>query len=202
MTCGIYRLNFDSEHFYIGKSINVEERWRQHFTKFEKGTAAKAMQACFDDHGYPATELLISCHPDHLDVLEPLFIHTHYNSAYCLNSDKPSIHHDVGEWNIGKQEYELLKMSTFSHINEIIGLKNRCTKLIIEHEIAERTERDIHRKELAYIRNLPEVLEYLEKADYFNIQAQEIREQASFIEYLKTQYLIEKNKSWWYKLWH
>ena len=200
MTCGIYKLNFDSEHFYIGKSINIEERYKQHYRSFVNNSAAKNMQDCFDISGYPEAEILITCHPDHLDVLEPLFIHTYYNSAYCLNSDIPTVHHNV-EWTLTSKVEELLKMSTFSHINEIIDLKNKCTKLIIEHEIAERAERDTHRKELAYIRNLPEVIEYLEKADYFNIQAQEIREQASFIEHLKTQYLIEKNKSWWTKLW-
>lgn len=206
MTCGIYKLNFESEHFYIGKSINIEERWKQHFIKFEKGTAAKAMQACFNDHGYPDTEIIISCHPDHLDVLEPLYINAYYNSAYCLNSDKPTVYHQPSEFT---KYIELLKESTFSHLDRILELK---TSKDIEYFNFTKAIQDLkrnHQKELENLKKLPEILEALDTKEAFNIQAYKIRylttelnNKQSMLELSIEQYEKERDRSWWNKLWH
>lgn len=74
MTSGVYKLTFSSGNFYIGKSIDISVRWKQHFDKFGKGTAAKNMQAEYNTFGYPNGEVLIECHADHVDIVEACLI--------------------------------------------------------------------------------------------------------------------------------
>ena len=92
MTCGIYQLTFQSANMYIGQSVDVETRWKQHFDKFRKGTAAKNMQYEFRRSGFPATTLLAECHPDHLDMLESMYIHARleqFPTYQILNTSIP-----------------------------------------------------------------------------------------------------------------
>lgn len=87
MTSGIYKLTFNNGQYYIGKSKDVERRWKEHWTKFQKGTAAKAMQECFNRYGYPSQELLFDVHQDHIDVIEPIVI-DNYWGPNSLNTTK------------------------------------------------------------------------------------------------------------------
>ncbi|MFI3219384.1 MAG: GIY-YIG nuclease family protein [Methylococcales bacterium] len=86
MTSGVYQLTFSSGDTYIGKSINIEERWKQHTNKMYKGTAAKNMQAAFNAYGAPMGRILRECHEDHIDVVESCFIS---RNKPTLNSDRP-----------------------------------------------------------------------------------------------------------------
>lgn len=86
MTSGVYQLTFASGDTYIGKSINIEERWKQHMNKFYKGTAAKPMQAAFNRCGDPTGQILVECHEDHIDVVEACLIS---RCIPTLNSDRP-----------------------------------------------------------------------------------------------------------------
>lgn len=74
MTSGIYMLTFPSGRTYIGKSINIPNRWVQHRDKLSRGTAAKLMQDEFNRFGDFEGEVLFECHPDHIDILEAMFI--------------------------------------------------------------------------------------------------------------------------------
>lgn len=76
MDSGIYRLTYKTGETYIGKSIHLNIRWKQHFDKLSKGKAAKEMQDAYyaSDHEYPETEVLLYCHPDMLDYYEGYFI--------------------------------------------------------------------------------------------------------------------------------
>ncbi len=85
MTCGIYLLTFSSGKKYVGQSINIEERWKQHFDKFQKGTAAEKMQKEFDRYGYPNTQILKICHKDFLDIIENALINS-YSQDISLNT--------------------------------------------------------------------------------------------------------------------
>ena len=86
MTSGVYQLNFSDGSTYIGKSIHIEERWKQHMNKFYKGTAAKPMQAAFRRCGDPTGRILVECHEDHIDVVESCYIS---RCKPILNSDRP-----------------------------------------------------------------------------------------------------------------
>ena len=86
MTSGVYQLTFPNGDTYIGKSINVEERWKQHCNKMTKGTAAKNMQAAWNSHRNFNADILVECHEDHIDVVEASLIVRHRPT---LNSDRP-----------------------------------------------------------------------------------------------------------------
>ena len=73
-TSGVYQLQFSSGRTYIGKSVNITERFKQHMDKFRKGTAAKAMQNEYDCYGPPDINVLVLCHPDHVDIVESWLI--------------------------------------------------------------------------------------------------------------------------------
>ena len=74
MASGIYRLTFSSGKYYVGKSLDLETRWKQHFNKFATGKAARPMQLEYDRCGLPQTEVIFECHKDHIDILEELLI--------------------------------------------------------------------------------------------------------------------------------
>ena len=76
MDSGIYRLTYRTGETYVGKSIHLQTRWKQHFDKLSKGKAAKNMQDAYyaSNHHYPKTEVLLYCHPDMLDYYEGYFI--------------------------------------------------------------------------------------------------------------------------------
>lgn len=74
MTSGIYQLTFPNGHRYIGKSINIQERWNQHLDKMTKGTAAKSMQQAWNTYQNFDCKVIFECHPDHIDIMEECFI--------------------------------------------------------------------------------------------------------------------------------
>lgn len=116
MKSGVYLLQFANGARYIGKSIDIENRWKQHFDKFRKGTAARAMQAAFNAYGYPECSVICTAHPDHIDILEACYI-SRVNPE--LNSDRPSdpfLGVDGGLLTEMIRAEHLLCMSTWDHL--------------------------------------------------------------------------------------
>jgi hypothetical protein len=74
MTSGVYQLTFPSGRKYIGKSINIEQRWKQHYDKMVRGKASAAMQREWNTYRDWKSEILVECHEDHIDVVEACFI--------------------------------------------------------------------------------------------------------------------------------
>ena len=74
MASGIYKLTFASGKFYIGKSNDIEARWKQHWDSFTKGKHTKLMQAEFNIYGDYNREVLVYAHEDHIDILEETLI--------------------------------------------------------------------------------------------------------------------------------
>lgn len=124
MTCGIYRLTFDSGNFYIGKSTNIEQRWKQHADKMANGTHSKLMQQEYNMWGFPTGTLEVECHEDHIDILEETII---YRMRPYLNStqgrDRLNVPFSKSEHIGGMNVVELLQMSTLDHISEILRLR-------------------------------------------------------------------------------
>lgn len=89
MDSGIYRLTYRTGETYVGKSIHLNMRWKQHFDKLSKGKAAVNMQDAYhaSDHEYPRTEVLLYCHPDLLD----------YYEGYFINHLKPPLNTSIPE---------------------------------------------------------------------------------------------------------
>ena len=100
MASGIYRLNFNNEYFYVGQSVDIDQRWRQHMDKFYKGTAAEKMQLAFNAFGDPNGEVLINCHKDYLDIMETYYIHAQKQFPGCLNTSVPALDPSINYENI------------------------------------------------------------------------------------------------------
>ena len=122
MTSGIYRLTFSSGKYYVGKSLDIPTRWKQHFNKFALGKAARPMQLEFDRCGPPQTEVLFECHKDHIDILEewlidqlkgPDMLNTTYPDLERTKEIAELINNSVGE----------LQLSTWEHLELISNYK-------------------------------------------------------------------------------
>ena len=76
MASGIYQLEFVTGERYIGKSVDIKARWKQHADKLQKGTAAKPMQDAYQrsDFDLPLGQVLLECHGDLLDEYEGMYI--------------------------------------------------------------------------------------------------------------------------------
>jgi hypothetical protein len=118
MTSGIYKLTFTSGKYYVGKSIDLETRWKQHFNKFATGKAARPMQLEYDRCGLPKTEMIFSCHKEHIDILEEWLI-DQLKGPDMLNTTYPEVARTSGIANLINSSKELLKLSTWQHL-EII----------------------------------------------------------------------------------
>jgi hypothetical protein len=182
MTCGIYKLTFNNEYVYVGKSTNIEERWKQHFINLNKGTASESLQKAFNTYGHPDTNILKQCHPDHLGVLEPLYIHAYSNSLYCLNTNIPTISDEnitplILEI-INDKYHPILQMSTLEHISKIAELETHVKEVEKDHDD---------------LLELPEINEAL------GLEVQ-VSEMQVNIDKLSKALENEKNKSFWQKL--
>jgi hypothetical protein len=134
MRSGIYKLIFPSGKYYIGKSEDIQARWKQHYASFEKGTHSKRMQEEFNRHGHPEGIVLLECHKDHIDLMESLFIEDN-QGPLCLNGNAPKA---VGPWEreVLLADVTQLKYSTAVHIKvlgdyqtKIVQLENSVTKV-------------------------------------------------------------------------
>lgn len=71
MTIGIYRLIFNgTDKCYIGQSINIEHRYKQHLNSFIVGNANSKMQEAYLLFGLPILDILCECRPDELNSIE------------------------------------------------------------------------------------------------------------------------------------
>jgi len=97
MDSGIYRLTFANGDTYVGKSLHLRTRWKQHADKINKGSAAKNMMEAYYMSGkqLPETEVLLECHPDVLDVYENYFINL---IQPVLNTQIPDIKPESEQW--------------------------------------------------------------------------------------------------------
>lgn len=71
MTIGIYRLCFNgTDRCYIGQSVNIENRYKQHLRSFNNRTAVKKLLNAYTLYGTPSLEILIECTISELNRLE------------------------------------------------------------------------------------------------------------------------------------
>ncbi len=120
MSSGIYKLTFSSGRYYIGKSIDIDKRWKQHWKSMADGKHAKALQAEFDKYGEPEAEVLIYAHDDHIDILEGVYINHFWVPGKILNTTKPMPLEDddfeLVKYCIGYQGGAIWTISTLEHI--------------------------------------------------------------------------------------
>lgn len=68
MTCGIYKLDFKgTDKVYIGQSVNIEKRYRQHVNILVTTKATAKLQDAYKVHGTPNYSILLECSIEELD---------------------------------------------------------------------------------------------------------------------------------------
>jgi len=120
MASGIYRLTFSSGKYYVGKSLDLETRWKQHFNKFATGKAARPMQLEYDRCGLPQTEVIFDCHRDHIDILEELLI-DQLKSPDMLNTTYPEVNRTDEVAILINNSRDLLQVGTLEHLDMLHG---------------------------------------------------------------------------------
>ena len=116
MTSGIYELTFAKDVTYIGKSINIDNRFKEHVSNLLRNKAAAKMQAAYKEYGLPTIKVLLECHPDHIDIMETGFISQLHSQ---LNTVQLS---DYVPLDFLLSNGDLLQVSTTEHIQFIVGL--------------------------------------------------------------------------------
>lgn len=118
MASGIYKLTFSSGKYYIGKSLDLETRWKQHFNKFATGKAARPMQLEYDRCGLPQTEVIFHCHKDHIDILEEWLIDQE-KGPDMLNTTYPQVERTAEIAELINNSHGMLEKSTWEHLKFI-----------------------------------------------------------------------------------
>lgn len=132
MKSGIYKLIFSSGKCYIGKSVDIPNRWKQHMDRFKKGDAASKLQQEYIKYGAPEMEVIFECHADHIDIMETYCIHAH-DRTMLLNTSIPE--------SLAQEEYnnlllnpEVLVYSTAEHVSTLFNFSNEVRELKAELE--------------------------------------------------------------------
>lgn len=136
MAAGIYRLTFSSGKFYIGKSLDLETRWKQHFNKFATGKAARPMQLEYDQCGLPTTEVIFDCHQDHIDIMEEWLI-DQFKCGDMLNTTYPKLERTDEIANLINNNRELLCLCTWDHLKLLDEAQSKisCAKTETEQAL-------------------------------------------------------------------
>lgn len=117
MDSGIYKLTFEDGSMYIGKSIDMLRRWKEHINKFQKGTAAKDLQHKYNNYGLPDHKILHKCHPDHVDLLESIYIDRYWDRL--LNTTRSNLVPDHDKEHL-LNNVALLEHSTAAHLRALL----------------------------------------------------------------------------------
>lgn len=147
MNSGVYKLTFNSGKFYIGKSVDIPTRWQQHGDSFGKCIAAKLMQAEFDNYGAPTGEVLVRCHPDHIDIVEACLI---ARLQPELNTSRPPDPFEGIDniWDI----FEALDKSTIDHL-----------RIIYDYSVQINSHGKLFQEASKSLEGMSRQIEYLEK---------------------------------------
>lgn len=191
---GIYMLTFSSGMFYIGKSIHIKERWKQHFDKFSKGKAAENMQREFNKYGYPSCKVLFHCHPDHIDILECYLIkdYAKHRKHMMLNTTYADAISD-GNFNILDKNSWLLKYSTVAHVGLIKLLIDKGEEFAMERANSEYKLQELRENGLI----IPEELEELnEELDLYQGMVEDLEDKIKQLE----EELKPYKTSWWKRI--
>lgn len=188
MASGIYRLMFSSGKYYVGKSLDLETRWKQHFNKFATGKAARPMQLEYDRCGLPETQVIFDCHRDHIDILEELLI-DQLKGPDMLNSTYPQVNRTDEVATLINNSRDLLQLSTFEHLELLHQVESKITE-IREQKQQSDAALEAMRAE-GYIMNS----DYVDIVDVATELTQQLERKQAELERLQ-------KLNWWDRLWN
>lgn len=124
MNSGIYKFYFPDSSFYIGRSYDFEKRWKQHRDSMVKNKHTPKIQEKYKIYGFPTFEIVTTCHPDHCDIVETLFITKLWkeHSHRMLNASIPTeLSSDY--WNRLVEVAEYLPLGTLELMEKLKSLE-------------------------------------------------------------------------------
>lgn len=131
MTSGVYLMEFENgKANYIGKSVDMERRWKEHEKSLVKGNAAYAVQDAFAKYGLPKFSILLECHADHIDLMESIYITQNWDKQLLNTSIPIQVPIDDMALLITASQAKLLGSSTAEHIRLILRMQERVDGLI------------------------------------------------------------------------
>lgn len=146
MTIGIYKLSFPvTDKVYIGQSLNIESRYRQHLKLMNNQGSSTKLNEAFLKYGVPTLEVLSECTEEELDSYEneTIDIYNSVNNGFntCLTAGgKTSLcgekHHNSGYTNaqiinvlhllITRLDLSILSISELSQVSKSVVLNVSC----------------------------------------------------------------------------
>ena len=91
MKSGIYKLSWDSGYFYIGQSINIPKRWKQHIRGFKYDGSMKKhhikLYNVWKKHGEPKMEVIAYLPIEFLNQAEQNYINEGIGNKFCCNTN-------------------------------------------------------------------------------------------------------------------
>jgi hypothetical protein len=193
MASGIYMLTFSSGKYYVGKSLDLETRWKQHFNKFATGKAARPMQLEYDRCGLPETQVIFDCHRDHIDILEELLI-DQLKGPDMLNSTYPQVNRTDEVAILINNSRDLLRLSTFDHLELLHQVETKLTELRAKKQEAEETVEEYRTN--GYIIDQ----DYSEMVDLAQWRLDELEDSEALARKQRAELDRLKNLSWWDRL--
>ena len=74
MSCGVYKLVFGGHTYYVGKSTNIEQRFKKHLVNLAKNLSNNKLIEAYRLHGNPVLEILELCEIESLNEREIYYI--------------------------------------------------------------------------------------------------------------------------------
>lgn len=200
MASGIYRLTFSSGKYYVGKSLDIDTRWRQHFNKFATGKAARPMQLEYERCGLPATEVIFRCHKDHIDILEELLI-DQLKGPDMLNTTYPEVNRTDEVAILINKSQDLLQLSTLEHIELLHRVEEKITQFRSDKDVAEAKVEEYRNNGYMITEDYVDLVEIATE----NIQEVEFLEEyceelAQKLESAETRLTKLSQRNWWQRL--
>lgn len=115
MSSGIYCLLFGNTKYYIGKSTDVNRRYKEHIKALNNNTSFKNLLLAFNTYGYPEFLILETCLVEELSDKEHAWIN-YLNGYNILNVYKDGKDNAVGELNPNSKYSEELISEVFLYI--------------------------------------------------------------------------------------
>lgn len=188
-------LTFSSGKYYIGKSLDLETRWKQHFNKFATGKAARPMQLEYDRCGLPETQVIFNCHRDHIDILEELLI-DQFKGPDMLNTTYPQVNPTDESNALINKSHDLLHLSTLEHLELLHGCEDKIAHAKNQTQQAMQLVQEFRTS--GYI--IPEDYEIMSEEVECSRETIELLE--SQTQQQQTELYRLKNLSWWDRLWN
>jgi hypothetical protein len=131
MAVGIYKLEFTDGSFYVGKSLNIDRRFKYHKWCLLNNLSARKLQDKYFETGFPVCTIIEYCAVSEIDKKEIFWIQE-------LNALNKGLNTATGGSGAAYGQYNVLSKYSLENIVEVLYLLSD-DNIILLKEIAEST---------------------------------------------------------------